>query len=515
MQLDQKKLARQKLCFRNWLDKIKISIVKAGIIQAVTGFGKTFIAIMAILAMNERHPDRTTIVVVPTTKLKDDWVGYWKVVINNGKEDKVWVPGHIEIWKLCGVRVFVVNTYVKYLDWSCDLLILDEAHHYASWDSKFFSTVVSITKYRFGMALSATLSTKQIEFFEKLGWLLADTVDEEEADREGYVAQSVIYNLAIPLSKADKEFNEKINETFKYYFKQFDFEFDLVMACNIGDKERKAIKLKNWSNYSSLTGKEWREFWAKHKGWKGEANHPYSPSNISKYAAQAMNAMTKRRNWAQNSPSKLPVIKELFDRFPKLKTIVFSETGDFADKVAELCPEKALSYHSNLANLAVKGDHHVHVTSKEHQKQLKDEGYKIKGKTVLLREALSAFTDPNSPITIFSTVKKLDEGFDDDKIEFALMAAYNSTQRQDTQRKGRGKRIDYDNLNKRTLIINIYMEGTQEEKWLRNKQAGTRMIRWVKSVSEIHVNKPVILYAPDIEELSPAQTGVSSDTPES
>lgn len=501
MKLDPKKTARQKLCFQRWLDNLKTSTVKAGVIIGATGFGKTFIAIMAILDMNQRHPDRNTVVVVPTTKLKDDWTREKQVFNEQGElvEDF----GHIKKHGLINVQVLVVNTYTKYLDWTCDFLILDEAHHYAGINSKYFSTVIKITKYRFGLALSATIDKKQQEYLEELGWNIVDTVDEEECEQEGFTSSSITYNLGIPLSPNDKKFNEDINETFKYYFNKFDFEFEICRACNVGDNVPVFAKTKTGTNLGCKTGKQWREWWATRKNWDGKADHSYSPQNISKYAAQAMYTMRRRKDMWQNMPSKLEYIKELCEKFSYLKTIVFSETSDFADKVAELFPGKALPYHTNLLTLAVRESTTgvSSITEKkiigsitpEEKRKLKAEGFQIKGKKVLQREAIELFQDPSSQIKIISTVRALDEGFDVKKIEFVLQAAYNSTERQDTQRNGRGKRIDYDNLDKKTLIVNLYMIGTQEEKWLRAKQASKRMIRWVTSIDEINL-KTISLY---------------------
>lgn len=501
MKLDPKKTERQKLCFSHILDAyanpaiVNNVPIKAGIIQAVTGFGKTFIAVMAIKDMNERHPDRTTLVVVPTTKLKNDWTGFHRT---NDDGTKRWVPGHIEIHGLLEVEVYVVNTYVKYTGgWVCDLLILDEIHHYGGIDAVFFSSVIGITKYRFGIGLSATLTPKQVEFLGDLGWRVVDTIDEEEAEREGYTSNSVIFNLAIPLTPADIQFNEEVNLSFKSYFSKFDHQFDLVKACNVGNNIRVAVKFRGWTSYVTKTGGEWREWWAKQKNWDGTSSHTFSPANLSKYAAQAMYLMRKRKDMWQNRSSKLEYIKQLVEKFKGIKTMTFSETSEFADKISALFPGKALSYHSNLSTLAVHADGTI-ITDPPvaNRKALKAKGFIIKSKVTLQKEAIAKFEDPNSGIDNINTVRALDEGFDVKKVGFILQVAYSSTERQDTQRNGRGKRIDYDNLDKKTLIVNLYMEGTQEEKWLRSKQAGKRFVRWVKSVDEISLNQTITFGTP-------------------
>lgn len=507
MVIDKKKLDRQTIGFKKWLENLKTSIAKAGIVQWATGVGKTFLAVMVIKDMNDRHPDRTTIVVVPTMKLKDDWTGYWS---KNKDGTKTWIKGHIEIHSLKQISIFVINTYTSYTSWTCDLLVIDEIHHALSLESKFFSTVIAITKYRFGLGLTATLNEKQIELAESLGWNIVDTITDIEAEREGFITNSITYNLAIKLSEADMKFNNDINENFKYYFGKFNFEFELMRACSIGDNAKLPVRLNNKTYLGTKTGREWREYAGRKKGWDGSYNHTYSPESMMKYAAQGMYTMGKRKTVWQNIPSKFYYIKQLVEKFSYLKTIVFSETSDFADKVVDLFPEKAVAYHSNLVTIAIKGSDIVKEPKVKDKPLLKASGYVIKGKTVLKKEAIEKFIDSESNINVLSAVRALDEGMDIPKIEFLIKAAYNSTVKQGVQRDGRGKRIDYDNLDKKTLIVNLYCPDTPEEKWLRAAQSGGRLVRWVTDVSEINLNQSVSLYVP--RNSTAVEAGSSSNT---
>jgi superfamily II DNA or RNA helicase len=516
LKLDLKKLERQKLCFKAWLDGLKQPVpcligeetvgVKAGIIEAATGFGKTFVAIMTIKDMNERKPERNTIVVVPTTNLHNDWIRTKQVF--NEKGELVLDYGHIVKHGLSNVRVFVVNTYTRYINYECDLLILDEAHHYAGVDAEQFNKVITITKYRFGQGLSATLNDSQKAFFAKLGWKIVDTVSPEECEREGYTSTSITYNLGIPLSPKDKEFNEEINESFRSIFKKFDHEFELMRACNVGAMVPVTVKYSNGTFLGKKTGKEWRLWFARQRGYDGTSNHPYHPDNISKFAALGMYYMRKRKDKWQNMPSKLVYVEQIVQKFSSMKTLIFSETGDFADKIAALFPETCLPYHSKLLTLAIKGDQIVQSPSREQQKALRQEGFVIKGKERRKKEALETFIDPKSKINQISAVRALDEGTDVPKVEVILQTAYSSTKRQDTQRGGRGKRIDYENLMKKALIVNLYMKDTQEEKWLRQKQKGSKMIRWVDSVDSIAINHKISLYAEALTEVPDLEAGI-------
>lgn len=492
MKIDQDKLARQELAFNRWRDGLHINSIlrhATGIIVGTTGFGKTYILILAIRYMNKHHPDRNAIVVVPTTKLLEDWIGYWAEVLDpvTNKSSKKWIAGHLEIHNLKSTKVFVVNSYVKFERWECDLLGLDECHRYANQDAQYFSQVLKLTQFKYLMGLSATLSKKQEEFFAKLNIPIVDRITREEAEKHGWVAPSTVYNLGIELTEEDKKFNEEINEKFKFYFSRFQHEFDIVKACNGKKNVPVSITLRNGKYLGKKTPKEWIEEYARVNKYNGDPKHPYSPDNIARNAAQCMNIIHKRRDKWQNFPSKLQMAVKLIHKFP-VKTICFSQTSAFADKLTALLPNIAMSYHSNLGPAGYKGDEVIEIGNQEEKEELKRLGYEILGKTKRQKLAISKFSDLNGPIRVASTVKALDEGADFPFVQLAIQLAYDSTTRQDTQRNGRAGRKDYSNLNKRATIVNFYMKGTQEEKWVREKQKEGVAVNWIDSIEDISLN---------------------------
>lgn len=503
MNLDPVKFKRQEKSFDLWRTGKPVQGVirmAVGIIQAVTGFGKTFILIMAIKYMNKTHPDRTAIVVVPTTKLLQDWMGY----TNDKKES---IKGHIENHGLFNVRVFVVNTYVKYQDWQCDLLALDECHHYANEDSQYFSTILNITQYKFLMGLSATLSKRQEAFFLKFKIPVVDVIDQQEALKYGYIAPSTVYNLAIPLSDEDKEYNELVNNKFKHFFSRFNHEFDIVKACNGKKGIPISIRLKNGTYLGKKTPEEWIQEWARVNKYNGDKTHPYSPENIVKNAAQCMNLMAQRKDKWQNFPSKIEYAVKIINRFP-YKTMCFSETSAFADKIVKRLPDIAIAYHSNLSTVAVRDKEIIEIGNAEEKEDLKQRGYTILGTTRRKKLALQYFTDPSSPIRVLSTVRALDEGVDIPDAQLAIQLAYSSTTRQNVQRNGRVGRLDYANPDKKAITINLYMEGTQEEKWLREKQKNGQAAIWVSSIDEI--NPQLTIKLSSVNEISIDKSAIIS-----
>jgi superfamily II DNA or RNA helicase len=497
--IDPIRLARQQLAFDRWRKAKAI-----GCFQMVTGFGKTSIAVMAIKFMNNKHPNKRAIVLVPNLNLQSDWVD---------KEN-----GHITRNDLKNVKVMVINTYIKFDKWECDLLIVDEVHRILNEDAQHFSRSLNITKYDFIMCLTATLSKIQQEYLHKHGIPVVDIIDEYEAEKSGFIAPAITYNLGIELNALDKEFNDEINEKFKRYFAKFNHEFDWVKACNTGENVVTIVRLRNGNIIGKKTGREWREQFARMNGWDGDENHPYAPKNISRNAAQCMLTISQRKNKWQNFPSKIAISKEIIQKL-NVKTIVFSETSAFADKLKEELGNSAIAYHSNLKTLAIKGDDRITVDkfSKEEKDDLKSQGYKIFGKAKLQTLAKHLFnTDDN--IKALCTVKALDEGADFKKVELLVFTAYSSVKRQHVQRSGRGRRIEFDNLDKKLIQVYLYMKGTQEEKWLREGQKGKIGVREITSIDEIGLNQSIKLTNNENSgeiTISPDQIGVISNNAES
>ena len=245
MKIDPKKLARQRRVVEVW----KQSGYK-GTLEAVTGFGKTYVACLIIQDMNKKLPDNTTLVVVPTRYLLEQW-----------KE----VTTSLE---LKNVKIQVINTGVKILS-SVDLLVLDEVHNYAS---DVFKTIFSNVNYHYILGLTATLerSDKKHYIIEEY-CPVVDTVSMKEALANGYVSNFKVYNLGIELNDRDRYTYEKLHDGFNKYFKWFDFNFQAAMKC--------------------LQSQEYRQHYAAKTGYDVNANI-YKYNSLFYY-----NVNPSPRNW--------------------------------------------------------------------------------------------------------------------------------------------------------------------------------------------------------------------------
>lgn len=425
--------------------------VKAvGCLQAITGYGKTYVILLIIKRMTDKFPKYRTTVVVPSTKLKQDW------------------ERQIEEMKLPNVTVYVVNTYVAIptgdLRLNTELLAADEVHHYCSEDAQFFNKAIPKTNYKYFIGASATLEKGELQFLASCGIPLFDTVTEREAEDNGWIAPSVIYNLELPFTDKDKKESNRLNQQFNVNFAKFDHNFGLMMACSGGNKQFKVV----WSGTAFWqTGKEWRSWWADNQGWNINLSddHPWSPTTIIKYAISGSRAMKERKELIYNVPSKNDVVLQLIDKYKDKKIIVFCETQRAANALETLLPNKIKAYHAELETIVING---------------KKFGAKRRRDLVLKQ-----FEDKDDECHVLACVKALDEGFNVENIEVAIVHSYTSVKRRDVQRRGRAGRIDYDNLEKVSLIINFYMEGSQELKWLKTKQKGIKKPIWIKSIDDI------------------------------
>lgn len=330
MKFNEKKLKRQNKIIDKWVkNKGK------GTLEAVTGFGKTFVALLTIQRMNERYPDRTTIVIVPTLYLQSQWIQ------------------EVEKFNLKNVEVIVINTAVK-ADRKCDLIVLDEIHNYASNE---FIKIFERTQYKFVLGLTATIDRKDSrDALLRTQCPVIDTVTIDEALAEGYVSDFTVFNLGITMSKEDKTIYDKMNKDFHFNFAQFNHDFNSAMSC--------------------LSNPEYRRSYAKmyHK----------DPDELMVYALNFNRNMTKRKKFLYFAQSKLDMVKQLLQEFDDKKAITFSEGVEFAEKLQKAMPNSSVDYHSKMPkgvktrNLRLFNDDKCDVNVIHTAKAL-DEGFDVRG----------------------------------------------------------------------------------------------------------------------------------------
>ena len=203
------------------------------------------------------------------------------------------------------------------------------------------------------------------------------------------------------------------------------------------------------------------------------------PGVVIGRARKWMNAMRSRKDVLYTAPEKVDGCIEVIKHFSGLdeqgnlrerkNVIIFSSTTDFADEITkginrELGYEACVSYHSKVKGRVVNG--------------------KKLGAKRTKNKYIEWFSDPGSDVHILSTAKALDTGANLPLINLEIITSGTSKQRQAIQRFGRSLRYVEGKL---TVIIELYLRKTQDEKWLRDRQKliPRSLIQKIRSLDEI------------------------------
>ena len=300
------------------------------------------------------------------------------------------------------------------------------------YGSRTFSRVFSTAQFNFILGLTATIERQDgnHQLIERYAPVL-HTIGLNEALQQGYVSDFNVFNLGVDLTTTEmKEYNE-ITRLFNHHFSLFGNDFNKVMN---------ALKSRCYRGYlSSISGK--------------------SAQEIHAAAARFIQIMHRRKTFLNALPSRLDIVREIFEQLDR-KMIVFSETTEFADKVVEAIGPESFAYHTGIKN----------------KREMKNR--------------LNLFKS-NREFRLLSAVRSLEEGLDIPDLEVAILVSGNSTKRQYIQRIGRSLRAK---PGKTAIIINIFINETKDENWLRARQFANEInVIRVNSVAQIrdYVN-PVI-----------------------
>lgn len=236
---------------------------------------------------------------------------------------------------------------------------------------------------------------------------IIDRVSTNDAESLGLISPFQIYNVPIKLTPTELYEYNRADKTFNSLFPYFNRDLNLMYRC------------MNRSTYSNFLSRE-----------KGEE----LDSNNSGYPYMCSAAMTKRKNILYNSDAKLKAVKYISNMNLEKKAIIFSQTIEFADKVTSEI-DNCVSFHSKI--------------SKKKRTENLD----------LLKSGKS--------ITRISTAKALNEGMNVPDISMAIIASGTSKTKDMIQRIGRTVRWKE---GKQAVIYRIYIEDSQEEKWIASSQ---------------------------------------------
>ena len=285
-----------------------------GIIEAYTGFGKSYTCGQLMTRYRKKLQDKIQFV-VPTQPLYDDFKR-----TSHGFDN-------------CDVTI--IDTYIK-SNHECGLLVVDEVHKVANTGSKYFKTVIPNTKYNYCLGLTATLNDNHKQYLESIGVKVVFTITRNEANQLGLLPEHDIFNYGVELTTKEQLAYQKAYDVFVSTFEIFknasdNNAFEVAMGCcqqldkyvKVGDKS------KTVEDIIRIVAKK----------------NELDTKDVRNTAFQWKASMQKLSKVTDNAFNKNEAIYEILRKFPNDKTVVFAQSIEHAETIADKV-NGAYCYHS-------------------------------------------------------------------------------------------------------------------------------------------------------------------------
>lgn len=203
---------------------------RQGIVEAVTGSGKTYVAFGALEQLQAEDRRLSTLIVVPTVPLMNQWIDKLALFFPNRGVGRIGGGFSDDFSRFPFACVAVINSAVRHVQRLLghtlngtvkSFLIADECHHYI--DAPVFRRIREFP-FHYTLGLSAT-----IEPFEVPG--LGKVIFEygfAEANRDELVPNCDLVNTSVSLTGSEyldyEQLTKKIGEEIQYIREAFHYE---------------------------------------------------------------------------------------------------------------------------------------------------------------------------------------------------------------------------------------------------------------------------------------------------
>ena len=384
-----------------------------GVVEAVTGAGKTMIGITA--AFEAFRQGIKVLVLVPTAELQTQWqqrlmetlpqadVG----TLGNGRKDSL---------SSCDILVAIINSATRgdlLKEHSKGLLIADECHRYAA--QSFSKALQSDFRYRLG--LTATYQRPDKANTKVLDPYFGGVVFQVWYDRallDGVIAEFDIAFVGVSLTNSERG----------------DYQAASSAISKFG------MSLKNKLNLQDVSFDQFMltiQSLAKRKN---------DPSPVVFMARKYLEAVVKRQQVLTNAKNKMKVLEGIAPVFAESRgTLVFSQTVDSSTQAAHLLQRSGIETKS------------VSSSSKPHER----------------RGAMQLFA--NGLAKVLCAPRILDEGIDVPDSDLAVVLSGSKQPRQTIQRLGRIIRRKADGRHGRFVVL-YAINTIEDETRNRDQQFG-------------------------------------------
>lgn len=509
MYIDNKRLYQQVRAVDIWYN----DYLGRGTVVATYGFGKTRVGKYAANRIIEKENAKKIIVLVHNEDRVYDWKIELKSVIDKNS------------------NVIFVETFNKTINYflsnpnssiNCDLLIIDEIHKLSTVDRVRLADSNWI-KYKFILGLTATVPETGLakECINKF-CPVVHVISEELSIEKNFTSDYIEYNYGVELTDDERKDYDECDSIMKEIYMKFACDdsfyaslikvknvFDLINACYTG------VAYKNYDGKWRVIDKEYYiEKLSEYKGWRKDKaivtqidkdiHEHYSPSAIFETAKKYNIVMRRRNDIINNAKNKMKASLEIVKLFRDSKIIIFGESTDMADNTANLInmtlgekigfsPKLAMAGYNNELYRPIALSYHSNVKSKPvYDEETKDfiryktgskKGrVKLFGSSYFKKQAIEAIK--SGEIKILCTARALDEGFNVEDLEIAIIQSGSRNPIQHGQRTGRVKRISFNK--DRAIIVNLYCKDTHDEKKLLVRQkTNPKKIKTITNLNEL------------------------------
>lgn len=443
-----------------------------GIFDYVPRFGKTISALKAASSILRFASAKTVLVIAHSEFLKKQW----EIEVNTYNTTCVYED------VLRDITVVTINeTIKKQVDESFGLIIYDEIHKYLTENRLFLLTSLN-SKFKLG--LTGSMPTDPDDRNKLISILpICDTISEQEAIRNSWIAPYVEYNLPISFNFDEQKkyiiYSNHIAETLNNYkgiaeqinrlvfnltirdvltevqFK-FNDDFDVILACNNGYFHP---ILKHYFKNDFICrivsfAKGYNKDLDLSNSYNKLISDTFNPTTIQETTYKFKTYIDNRNNIINNGETKLNAILDIIFKAKDKNIIVFVGSIKAADLLntvinTNLGNNYSQVYHSKLESKFMFDENNNIICHKNG----KPKKFGSKG----LKDLIVSYIDRGITKVLIG-VKSLDEGINIPRLNLCINASGSTNNIEQIQRTARVKTINIDNKFEIVNIVNVFYD---------------------------------------------------------
>ncbi len=394
---------------------------------APTGVGKSRVIAIAAGEHIRRQPTEKWLVVVPTEHIRD-----------------VEIPENFMKWgygnegNMITVECIQSSYHRTKEHWNG--LVVDEVHRLLTPE---YSKLLENNTFDKILCLSATIPRDKEEMLDQYGIPVVYRLSVEEALSKGLISSYRIFNLPVKFTVEEKKKYDVIQQNYTYYEK-------------ILGGQHKAFKTAGEFRLLNLHTFDYVAAYAKDSmDCKTIQEFKLKIAEMKDASFRFYRLMGSRKQLCFNAVNKAVMTKAIVDKFPDRRGIYFSESIKSAEDVCSLIGgEISVSFHSKMSD-------------------------KVRAENML------AFSDKGGKIKFLCAARAVNEGVNVPDCSLGICGSGPSTALHDIQRRGRTTRVDENDPDKVAYYFNLYVEGTQEQKWVRQRTRQDPNVEWITELDDI------------------------------